>query len=247
MSLCTRYPFSPRAHYWRSGKSTLLATLLRLLELQSGKIEIDGIDIKEVRLDLLRRQCFIAVSQDPLVLYNETLRFNLDPDNSVSDSVIIGALSKAGLWSHFSAGDTQFRGGTGTVINVSGFGEHPILGQKISQFHELSVGQFQLFALSRALIKASSLRRSGLKPVVILDEVTSSLDPDTESTIYRIINSEFTEQGHTVIIVAHRISVLTTGYTKPGRDAVALMADGSLQEVIQDLKPATFQLLRQTE
>lgn len=235
------------AHCWRSGKSTLLATLLRLLELQSGKIEIDGIDIKEVRLDLLRRQCFIAVSQDPLVLYNETLRFNLDPDKSVSDSVVIGALSKAGLWSHFSAGDTQFRGGTGTVINITGFGEHSILGQKISQFHELSVGQCQLFALSRALIKASSLRRSGVKPVVILDEVTSSLDPDTESTIYRIINSEFAEQGHTVIIVAHRISVLTTGYTKTGRDAVALMADGSLQEVIQDLKPATFQLLRQTK
>lgn len=229
-----------------SGKSTLLATLLRLLELQSGRIEIDGIDIKEVRLDILRRRCFIAVSQDPLVLFNETLRFNLDPDASVSDEIIIGALSKVRLWSHFSAGNTQSGGEMPTVINISGFGEHSILDQKISQFQELSVGQCQLFALSRALIKASSLRCFVVKPVVVLDEVTSSLDSDTESTIYRIIDEEFTEQGHTVIIIAHRLSVLT-GYTKTGRDAVALMADGALQEIIQDLKPAVFQRLGQIE
>ena len=133
-----------------------------------------------------------------------------------------------------------------TVINISGFGEHSILDQKISQFQELSVGQCQLFALSRALIKASSLRCFDVKPVVVLDEVTSSLDSDTESTIYRIIDEEFTEQGHTVIIIAHRLSVLT-GYTKTGRDAVALMADGALQEIIQDLKPAVFQRLGQIE
>jgi len=133
-----------------------------------------------------------------------------------------------------------------TVINISGFGEHSILDQKISQFQELSVGQCQLFALSRALVKASSLTRSGVKPVVVLDEVTSSLDSDTESTIYRIIDNEFTEQGHTIIIVAHRLSVLK-GHTKTGRDAVALMADGALQEVIQDFKPGIFQHLRQIE
>lgn len=195
---------------------------------------------------MLRRRCFIAVSQDPLVLSNETLRFNLDPDALVSDDIIISALAKAGLWSHFSAGDMQFGGEIVAVINISGFGEHPILDEKISRFQELSVGQCQLFALSRALVKASSLRRSGVKPVVVLDEVTSSLDSDMESTIYRIIDYEFTKQGYTVIIIAHRVSVLT-GYTKTGRDALALMADGSLQEVIQDLKPAVFQRLTQIE
>jgi ATP-binding cassette subfamily C (CFTR/MRP) protein 1 len=217
-----------KAHYWHRGKSTLLATLLRLLELQSGTIEIDGIDIKEVRLDLLRRRCFIAVSQDPLVLSNETLRFNLDPDSFEPDEIIIGALSKAGIWSHFSAGDAEFDREVATFITIPGIGEHPILDQKISQLKELSAGQCQLLALSRALVKASYLRRSGVKPVVVLDEVTSSLDSDTESTIYRIINDEFTERNLTVIIVAHRLSVLT-GYTKIGRDAVVLMADGVLQ------------------
>ena len=211
--------------------------------MQSGKIELDGIDIKQVRLDLLRQRCFIAVSQDSLVLSNESLRFNLDPDASASDDIIIGALTKAGLWSHFSASDTH---NGGAIINISGFGEHPVLDQKISLFQELSVGQCQLFALSRALVKVISLRRSGIKPVVVLDEVTSSLDSDTESTIYRIIDDEFTEKGHTVIIVAHRLSVLKK-FTKIGRDAVAFMADGGLQEVIEDLTPAALKRLGQME
>ena len=216
----------PKAHCLHSGKSTLLATLFRLLELQSGTIEIDGIDIKNVRLELLRQRCFIAVTQDPLVLSSDTLRFNLDPESFASDEIIIDALTKAGLWSHFST-DADFDEAA-TVIGISAIGEHQILDQKISQFKELSVGQCQLFALSRALVKASSLRKSGVKPVVVLDEVTSSLDTETESTIYRIINDEFTQQGLTVIIVAHRLSVLTR-YTKIERDNVVLMADGALQ------------------
>ena len=186
------------------------------------------------------------MSQDPLLLSNETLRFNLDPDASVSDDVIVGALTKAGLRSHFFLDDTHFGGEITTAINISGFGEHPILDQKISLFQELSAGQCQLFALCRALVKVSSLRRSGAKPVILLDEVTSSLDSVTESTIYRIIDDEFTEKGHTVIIVAHRLAVLKE-HTKIGRNVVVLMADGRLQEVIEDLKTATFQRLGQME
>jgi ATP-binding cassette subfamily C (CFTR/MRP) protein 1 len=218
----------PKADHFQSGKSTLIATLLRLLELQSGTIEIDGIDIKNVRLDLLRQRCFIAVSQDPLILSNETLRFNLDPNSFALNEILIDALLKAGLWSHFSTGNADIDGQAANVIRITAIDEHRILDQKISQFKELSVGQCQLFALSRALVKASSLRLSGVKPVVVLDEVTSSLDSETESTIYRIINDEFTEQGLTVIIVAHRLSVLTE-HTKIGRDSVVFMADGALQ------------------
>ena len=82
-------------------------TLLRLLELRSGKIKLDGIDIKRVRLDLLRQRCFIAVSQDSLLLPEETLRFNLDPDNSRSDEALIDVLAKTGLWSHFVESDKR--------------------------------------------------------------------------------------------------------------------------------------------
>jgi ATP-binding cassette subfamily C (CFTR/MRP) protein 1 len=81
-------------------------------------------------------------------------------------------------------------------------------------------------------------------PVVVLDEVTSSLDVATESTIYRIVDEEFTKKGHTVITIAHRLGNL---YTKVGRDAVAFMADGRLQEVRRDLVPSTFHQFAPTE
>ncbi|TVY93597.1 ABC transporter [Lachnellula willkommii] len=225
-----------------SGKSTLLLTLLRLLELQAGKIEIDDIDIKHVRLDVLRERCFIAVSQDPLLLSNETLRFNLNPDASISDEIVIDALRKTGLWSHFFTGDRHLGEETGHAINIPEPGEHPVLDKKLSLFQELSVGQCQLFALCRALVKAISLRGSGVKPVVLLDEVTSSLDSDTESIIHRVIDEEFTGNGHTVIIVAHRLSVLNE-HKETGRNVVALMGDGRLLEVITDLQPSTFRRL----
>jgi ATP-binding cassette subfamily C (CFTR/MRP) protein 1 len=215
-------------------------TLLRLLDLRSGKIKLDSIDIKHVRLDLLRQRCFIAVSQDPLLLSEETLRFNLDPDNSGLDDALILALTKTGLWSHFAESDRCIEGG----IVISGFGEHPILDQKVSLFQELSVGQCQLFAICRALVKAGALRALGVLPVVVLDEVTSSLDVATESTIYRIVDEEFTQKGHTVIIIAHRLGTL---HTKFGRDAVAFMADGSLQEIRRDFAASTFHSFTQME
>lgn len=223
----------------------MILTLLRLLELQSGKIELDGIDIKTVGLDILRQQCFIAVSQDPLLLPNETLRFNLDPDGSVTDDDLVDALTETGLWSHFFEGGTSIDVEGASIIEFSeDSDEHPVLHRKFALFQELSVGQCQLLALCRALVKAKFLRSAGLKPVIILDEATSSLDIVTESTVHKIVDREFTHKGHTVIIVTHRLGALEK-HMEVGRDAVALIADGKLQEVIQDKGPMAIQLLGQ--
>jgi ABC-type multidrug transport system fused ATPase/permease subunit len=173
-------------------------------------------------------------------LPEERLRFNLDPDNSRSDETLIDALAKGGLWSHFVESDKRVVGG----IAISGFDENPFLDQKVSLLQELSVGQCQLFAICRALAKASALRAFGVTPVVVFDEVISSLDVATGSTIYRIVDEEFTQKGHTVIIIAHRLGNL---HTKVGRDAVAFMADGRLQEVRRDLVPSAFHQFPQTE
>lgn len=216
-------------------------TLERLLELQSGIIEVDGTNIKTVELDVLRQRCFIAVSQDPLLLPNETLRFNLDPDGSVTDDALIDALTETSLWSHFFGGSTHYDVEGATIIDISEDSDkQSILHRKLALFRELSIGQCQLFALCRALVKARFLRSAGLKPVIILDEVTSSLDVESESTVYEIVDRQFTQRGHTVIIVAHRLGALEK-YMEVGRDAVALIADGKLQEVIQDIGPVTFQ------
>ncbi|KAM3441708.1 hypothetical protein MY4824_001486 [Beauveria thailandica] len=95
-----------------SGKSTLFSALLRLLELQSGQIRLDGIDIRHVSLQSLRQLCFITASQDALILAHETLRFNLDPDNSASEGSLILALEKLGLWSHFNPAVISARDGS---------------------------------------------------------------------------------------------------------------------------------------
>lgn len=230
------------AHFHISGKSTLLLTLLRLLELQSGQIVLDGIDIKKMGLDVLRQRCFITVSQDPLLLSNEPLRFNLDPDAALSNEALIASLERTELWEHFkqgSAGMNEMLGtGSGLSIDILPYNQHPILDKNLSMLSELSVGQGHLLALCRALVKAQTAQRSGRKPVVLLDEVTSSLDPSTESVIHGIIDDEFTQKGYTVIFVAHRIEVLAKSSTKSGRDVVVLLGDGRLQEVFTDLNPA---------
>ncbi|KAI0401067.1 putative ABC transporter [Xylaria palmicola] len=218
-----------------SGKSTLILCLLRLLELGSGKIEVDGLDIKQVSLDLLRRRCFVTVTQDALILSNETLRFNLDPEVSLSDEAIIDILVKARLWPHFEALEGKLREERATAPAMATSSRaHLILDQKISLFQELSMGQCQLFALCRALVKVASLRRFGSNPVILLDEITSSLDVATESIIYRIVDDEFTKRGHTVIIVTHRLDALKE-HIIAGRDAIALLADGHLTGVMKDL------------
>lgn len=77
---------------------------------------------------------------------------------------------------------------------------------------------------------------------MLLDEVTSSLDSVTESIIHGIIDDEFTQKGHTVICVAHRIEALAK-HTEPGRVAVVLLSNGRLQEVITDLNSGTWERL----
>ncbi len=213
----------------------MLLTLLRMLELQSGTIEIDNVDISRVPRHIIRQRCLVTVSQDALILSNETLRLNMDPDARISDDVIIEALERTRLFEHFAK-----RGGTGACPRADddtfmddNYRDHPILDQKVSSFSELSVGQGQLFALCRALVKVHSLRDDGVRPIILLDEVTSSLDVATESAIHDIIDEEFTRNGHTVIVIAHRLRVLSE-HARPGQDVVVQLRDGRIQDIETD-------------
>jgi ABC-type multidrug transport system fused ATPase/permease subunit len=106
--------------------------------LQSGKIELDGVDISRVRLDLLRQRTFITVSQEALLLSNETLRFNLNPDFSLSDEGVIDAMVRTGLWPYFSREFTDMNrhseADAENAIDISAFGEHRMLDNKPSLF-----------------------------------------------------------------------------------------------------------------
>ncbi|OHF02462.1 hypothetical protein CORC01_02157 [Colletotrichum orchidophilum] len=195
-----------------SGKSTMLLTLLRLLDTEAGSIRIDGVDLRLVPRSLIRQKCFIT------------------PSTSLPDETIVTALQKVSLVSHFHLGDT-----------ISEEEIHHALDSPLSSLPQMSTGQAQLFALARALVQLQSINHSSnpaeyeperrqIMPILLLDEATSSLDAETESTIRNIIHQEFTEKGHTVIAITHRLGGVTEGM-RPGRDAVVLLSKGKIEKL----------------
>lgn len=211
-----------------SGKSTLLLALLRLLDVNSGVIRVDGLDLSLVPRSLIRQRCFITVAQDPFVLGQATLRFNLDPSASLSDERIVTALEKTSLW-------PQFTSGSATEVNQ-------ILNSSMASLSQLSTGQLQLLALARAILQGQALNDPSsaseshpnhgqrVMPILLLDEATSSLDPATELAMRSIIHEEFTAKGHTVIAITHRLSGIIENM-RAGQDVVALLSQGKVDKI----------------
>lgn len=149
-----------------------------------------------------------------MLLPDVSLRFSLDPSGEADTSTIVEALKKTGVW--------------GPLCSFNAEDSTDVLCRKVSELPALSVGQAQLLGLTRALVKKTVLGAE-CKPIVLLDEATSSLDMVTESLIYQLIDEEFVGQGYTVIAVAHRVSV-AAGRMRP-TDIVVKMADGMIQQV----------------
>jgi ATP-binding cassette, subfamily C (CFTR/MRP), member 1 len=117
-----------------SGKSSLVATILRLLEIDNGSLIIDGLDVATIKRNAIRER-LVVIPQDPLIL-SGSLRFNVDPTGMKSDSDIARVLDRVGLW-----GILQERGGLELEITAA----------------SLSKGQYQLLALARALLKRGKI------------------------------------------------------------------------------------------
>ena len=163
-----------------SGKSSLLLTLFRLLNVDSGAIMLDGMDISHIHQDVLRRR-LISVPQEA-TLFPGSLRSNIygngESDDALqpTDEQIISTLEKVELWDAIS-----LQGNLDTdVSNLA-----------------LSHGQKQLFCLARAVLRKSS------SAILILDEAMSAVDEHTEEVMVKIIETEFV--NHTVLSVVHRL------------------------------------------
>ncbi|KAL7951361.1 P-loop containing nucleoside triphosphate hydrolase protein [Trichoderma barbatum] len=206
-----------------SGKSTILAALLRLIDC-TGVINVDGQDLLRTPRSIVRQKCFITISQEPFLIPQATLRFNLDPHSIVSDEVLQTALRKVGIWSLLSS-----------RIDAS---TTEVLDSELSALPVLSVGQQQLLAMARAIVRKHTLAESDYpgadapKPILLLDEATSSLDSATEAAIYDVLESEFIEAGYTAVIVAHRLSGVA-GRMRPQKDMVAWVENGRVVKVGQ--------------
>mmetsp|Transcript_43066 Transcript_43066/g.69907 ORF Transcript_43066/g.69907 Transcript_43066/m.69907 type:complete len:1092 (+) Transcript_43066:256-3531(+) len=161
-----------------AGKSSLSLALFRIVEPCGGSIIIDNVDICSIGLHDLRRRLAI-IPQEP-VLFTGTIRSNLDPFGSCSDSELWDILQKIHLRQYVES----LADGLDASADENG--------------ENFSVGQRQLICLGRALTKRSK--------VLIMDEATGSLDFETDARIKDFIRSNFA--NCTVLTIAHRLNTI---------------------------------------
>ena len=208
-----------------SGKSSLLLTLLRLVEPDleedpskyDAPLTIDGVDTLRVGLRDLRSKLGI-IPQHP-VLFSGTIRTNMDPFDEYTDDQIWAALERCGMKQSVEEMPNML------AATVSEYGEN------------LSAGMRQMLVLGRACLKRSR--------ILLLDEATSSVDYETDREIQRTIREAF--PGCTVLTIAHRINTIMDS------DKILVMKDGLAaefappQELLKDPNSIFSDIVRHAE
>jgi subfamily B ATP-binding cassette protein MsbA len=187
-----------------AGKSTLVNLIPRFFDPTSGRILIDGIDVRQASLASLRAQ--IGKVTHETILFNDTVRNNIaygQPDVPLSRVV---EAAKAALAHDFIE---RMPDGYDTVIGEKGF--------------RLSGGERQRLAIARAILKNA--------PVLILDEATSALDAESESLVQAALANLM--EGRTVIVIAHRLSTVRRASRIVVLERGVITAIGTHEELLQ--------------
>jgi len=183
-----------------AGKSTLVKLMLRFYDPESGRIRIDGQDIREVTQESLRRH--IGMVQQDTALLHRSVRENIlygRPDASEAEMIAAAERAEA---HEFILGLADAEGRRGYDARV---GERGV---------KLSGGQRQRIALARVILKDA--------PILVLDEATSALDSEVEAAIQRTLYGVM--EGKTVIAIAHRLSTIAR------MDRILVLDDGRIVE-----------------
>lgn len=201
-----------------SGKSTLLAALLRLTPLESGRICLDGVDTANLPLHTYRSHVCATIPQQPLLVAG-SVRLNLDPTGVHSDAELLSVLAKCGLRTATATdrlADATSGGSIRSLEHAAHLRRSLSLDDPVAAGgSNLSVGERQLLALSRTLLRRPQ--------VLLVDEAASAADAQTDDIIGSVLSSSF--RGCTALIVAHR------PHTLLGCDLVVILRDGSVAEV----------------
>lgn len=162
-----------------SGKTSLLNLLPRFYNVTAGSITVDGVDIRDVTLESLRRQ--IGLVKQETILFNDTVRANIAYGLSGVEGSQVESAARA-AFAHDFILDLPRRYDT-------------VIGEKGSR---LSGGQKQRIAIARAILKDP--------PILILDEATSALDTESESLVQQALFNLM--KGRTTLVVAHRLATV---------------------------------------
>ncbi len=191
-----------------AGKSTTVSLLLRLYDVEHGRITLDGIDIRDLTQDGLRRQ-IASVMQEP-AMFNRSALENIlygRPEAGRDAAVDAARMAEADEFIH------DLRDVTGRTGYDAHLGERGV---------RLSGGQRQRIALARAILKNA--------PVLVLDEATSALDSEVEASIAKALDRLMV--GKTVIAIAHRLSTIQRMDRIVVLDSGRIAEQGSHQELI---------------
>jgi len=187
-----------------AGKSTLVNLIPRFFDVTSGRILIDGHDIRDVTLGSLRRQ--VAQVTQETILFNDTVRNNIAYGQPQVKKELVEEAARNALAHDFIQRMPQ---GYDTVIGEKGF--------------RLSGGERQRMAIARAILKNA--------PILILDEATSALDAESESLVQIALSNLM--QGRTVIVIAHRLSTIRRANRIAVLEEGRITAVGAHEELLE--------------